>query len=60
MSVINFDWLVLHEVMTREVHNVKKERNQKRDLSRQQTKQQHKSDDSSGTPVGFPLSNIML
>ena len=60
MSVLNFDWLVLHEVMTREVHNVKKERNQKKDHSRLQTKQQHKSDDSSGTPVGFQLPNIML
>ena len=27
MSVVNFDWLVLHEIMTREVRNVKKEQN---------------------------------
>ena len=51
MSVLNFDWLVLHEIMTREVRKVKKEQNQKRDRSRQQTKQQQKSDNSSGTPV---------
>ena len=52
-SVLNFDWQVLHEIeiMTREVCNVKKEQNQKRDRSRQQTKQQQKSDNSSGTPV---------
>ena len=51
MSILNFDWLVLHEIMTREIRNVKKEQNQKRDRSRQQTKQQQKSDDSSGSPV---------
>ena len=43
MSVLNFDCLVPHEILTREVcRNVKKEQNQKRDLSRLQTKQQQK------------------
>ena len=39
MSILNFDWLVLHEIMTREVQ---------RDRSSLQTKQQQKSDDPSG------------
>ena len=51
MHVLNFDWHVLHEVMTREVCNVKKEQNQKRDRSWLQIKQQQKSDNSSGTQV---------
>ena len=51
MSVLKFNWLVLHEIMTREVRNVKKEQNQRRDHSRLQTKQQQKSDNSSGTQV---------
>ena len=42
MSVFNFDWLVLHEIMTREVRNFKKEPNQKKkkDCSWLQIKQQ--------------------
>ena len=52
-SVLNFDWQVLHEteITTREVCNVKKEQNQKRDCSRLQTRQQQKSDDIYGTSV---------
>ena len=42
MSVLNFDWLVLHEILPREIRNVKKEQNQNRDHSRLQTKQQQK------------------
>ena len=42
MSILNFDWLVLHEIMTREVRNVKKEQNQKRDHSWLKTKPQQK------------------
>ena len=33
MSFLNFNWLVLHEIMTREVRKVKKEQNQKSDCS---------------------------
>ena len=51
MNIINFDWMHLHEIMTREVRNVIKEQNQKRDHSWLQTKLLQKSDDSSGTPV---------
>ena len=46
MSILNFDWLVLHELMKREIPNVKKEQNHKRDHSWLQTKQQRKSDDN--------------
>ena len=51
MSILNFYWLVLHEIMIREIHNFKKEQNQKRNRSRLLTKQQQKSGNSSGTPV---------
>ena len=30
MSIINFDWLVLNEIMASEIHKVKKEQNQKK------------------------------
>ena len=40
MTVLNFDWLVCHEIMTREIRKVKKEQNQKRECSWLQTKQQ--------------------
>ena len=33
MSVLNFDWLVLREIISREVLNVKKVQNQKIDHS---------------------------
>ena len=42
MSVLNFYWLVLYEIMTREVRNVKKDQNQKRVRFRLQAKQQQK------------------
>ena len=42
MSALNFDWLDLHEIMAREVHNIKKEQNQKSNRSQLQTKQQQK------------------
>ena len=45
--------MVLHEIMTREVRNIKKEQNQKRDHSQLQTKQHQIYDDNSGTPVDF-------
>ena len=46
MSVLNFDWLVLHKIKTIEVCIVKKEQNKKRNHCRLQTKQQQKFDDS--------------
>ena len=49
--------------MTREIHNIKKEQNQKRDCSWLQTKQQQKSDDSFGIPLWIlfhPLCTFTL
>ena len=50
MSVHNFDWLVLYEIMTREVRNVKKENKTKKKETVLGCKQ--KSDKNLTTVVG--------